>query len=126
MRAEPPAVSRKETWRGLPSAVFPSQEPVRALSWLKDFWASDWARAAVAARATKSTAATRVDLVMTFFLSPERVNWNHGLGLREPCICSRSYSASTKDLRLLRFATQKTRYCSIQESTARSGSGLSS
>lgn len=38
---------------------------------------------------------------------------------------SRACSASTKAFRLLRLVVQNTRYCSIQESTARKGSGLS-
>src|ERR1700692_918367 len=63
MRAEPPAVSRKETLRTFPWASFPSQFPESALSWSKDFCAADWAKAAVAVSKNRERA-MRIDLLL--------------------------------------------------------------
>src|SRR5450631_1614689 len=46
MSALPMEVTRSEICMGFPSMV-PSQEPARDFNWLKDFCASDWAKARV-------------------------------------------------------------------------------
>src|SRR6202043_2854562 len=73
IKAEPPAVSRKETWTAMPSVFFPSHVPVKDLSWSKDFWAAVCARAAVAVSSNTSEMAMRIDFVDADFMVSEFV-----------------------------------------------------
>src|ERR1022692_2417532 len=80
IRAEPPAVSRKETCRGLPSEFLPSQEPERDLSWSKDFWAAVWESAKVAVSNSKSGRTMRSafmasDLLLFLWMVLVRADW---------------------------------------------------
>src|SRR5579885_801103 len=59
MMAEPPAVSRKDTFTGLPSPVLPSQDPARDLIWPKDVCASDSASSVVAAQSNRAATTKR-------------------------------------------------------------------
>src|SRR5580704_9452097 len=63
IKAEPPAVSRKETCTVLLSEVFHSQFPVSDFSWSKDFCAADCASAAVAVSSNASARAMRIDFM---------------------------------------------------------------
>src|SRR5246127_3863368 len=146
--AEPPDVVRKTTLTGL-LLTFASHVPLSDFRRSNVSRASNCAKAVTVVNRNATAAAKRSDFMVKrllkneICLSARRVSplfystlRCFPLDLRCGARCVRrrtedleaaisfAYSASTKAFKLLRLLDQKLRYCSSQESTAFSGSGL--
>src|ERR1700685_50317 len=66
--ADPSAVSRNVTSSGMPWLFFPCQVPERDLSWVKDFCASDWPKAAAEIKMASAATAIRTEWVVIFIM----------------------------------------------------------